>query len=112
MTLLCSWNHGYAIASESNHPTPSNAQIHIAGLDWHTDYMNAYRAARQTKRMLLVNFVPVEESLVQNRLEKIIATNEILQDKLRTFILARLSVDTEISLEGKSTRLKIGRAHV
>ncbi len=105
LILLCSWNCGFAIAGESKSPISTNALIVVAGLDWHTDYMKAYRAARQTKRMLLINFVPVEENLAQHNLDKAMATNDHLQNKLRGVVRARLPVDTEISLEGKSMRL-------
>lgn len=102
----------YAIAAGSSNRLPSSL-VMVAGVEWHTDYMLAYQAARRSKRMLLINFLPSPQSLsanngagqAQHELEKVIATDGVLRQQLEGVIRVRLQWDTQIQLDGKSTRL-------
>ena len=89
---------------------PESGPVTVAGLEWRTDYQQAYEAAKQAKRMLLVNFVETlsdddELGPAQVSLEKTITADEKLQTKLRDVVLVRLPLDAEISVDGKTTRL-------
>src|SRR5689334_1351354 len=46
-----------AAASQPAAPAAAPTEVTAAGLTWHTDYSAAYRAAKNSKRMLLINFV-------------------------------------------------------
>ncbi|MEO2047392.1 MAG: hypothetical protein ABGX16_12560 [Pirellulales bacterium] len=102
----------YAMASGSSNRLPSS-HVMVAGFEWHTDYMLAYQAACRSKRMLLINFLPSSQSLsanneagqAQHELEKVIATDGVLRQQLESVIRVRLQWDTQIQLDGKSTRL-------
>jgi hypothetical protein len=76
-----------------------------AGLTWHTDYYDAYRAARKAKRMLLVNFVPIKDNSTQRSFDDYITRSANCRKKLASFELARLPVDTTIDVDGKPVRL-------
>jgi hypothetical protein len=98
-------------ASES---TESDAElVTVAGLEWHTNYARAYQAARRSKRMLLINFVPdqsthfatTEAARAQRGLEKKIVADGRLRQQLAEVVRARLPRDVKIQFEGKRTRL-------
>lgn len=102
-------------------PITVGSTITVAGLDWHTDYMEAYQIARRTGRMLLINFVedgvedadtddPTQHSSLQkgpmqSHLEETISGDDGLQAKLRKVVLARLPLQTEITVGGETVRL-------
>jgi hypothetical protein len=80
------------------------APVEIAGVTWRTDYGAAYRAAKQSRRMLLINFVG-EGSSAQQSVERTIAGNAALQQKLSRVVCARLPLDATITVDGKPQRL-------
>jgi len=77
----------------------------VAGLTWHTDYMEAYRAAKLEERMLLVNFIDNTSSGTQSSVEQTIANSEGLQSKLKLMVLLRVPQDELIELQGESKPL-------
>jgi hypothetical protein len=79
--------------------------VEAAGLKWHSDYYDAYRAARSAKRMLLVSFVPLKENATQESFDKYIEQNAPVRKKLAAFELVRLPVDATIEIEGKPVKL-------
>jgi hypothetical protein len=78
------------------------AKVSVAGLDWRTDYYNAYRVAKKTKRMLLVNIV--SDCPQQNSAEQYM-TQPNMHDRLERVVRLRLPVDAAITVNGKSQRL-------
>jgi len=99
---VCSLSIIPSIAAEAK---PEATTIDAAGLQWHADYYDAYRAARKAKRMLLVNFIPNGENATQASFDKYIEQNAALRQNLAACELARLPVDVEIEIDGKSVRL-------
>ena len=85
-------------------PAADSSRVEIAGVNWRTEYGDAYRAAKQSKRMLLINFVGEGTSAQQN-VERTIAGNASLQQKLSQVVCARLPLDAEIAVNGKPQRL-------
>lgn len=83
---------------------PKPAEAMVAGLTWRTDYNAAYRAAKNAKRMLLINFIN-GNSAAQQSAEQWIAAHPTIQAKLHEIELARLPLETEITVDGKSQRL-------
>lgn len=79
------------------------SSVTVAGLEWRTDYSAAYRAAKQQKRMLLINMVGTGAQ--QQGAEQYMAGNPYLQRQLQKVELARLPVNAEIKVNGKSQRL-------
>jgi len=79
--------------------------VRVAGLTWHTDYVAAYREARNEKRMLLINFVPLGDRRTQRNLDRAIRRDPRLQEKLQNMVLARLPEDHEVKLDGRWKRL-------
>lgn len=75
----------------------------VAGLEWRTDYSAAYRAAKQHKRMLLVNMVGAGSQ--QAGVEQYLAQSRNLQAKLEQVERLRLPVDAMITVEGKQQKL-------
>lgn len=95
-----------ALGEEERADSRDEARLEsIAGLDWHTDYHEAYRTAKRERRMLLINFVPTSDSAKQRGLESWIDRNGAVGRKLRGMVLARLPHDTEIAVKGRSQRL-------
>lgn len=93
-----------ALADESK-SAPEKETIEAAGLTWHTDYYDAYRAATKAKRMLLINFVPNDDNSTQANLDRYIEQSPAVRDKLANFERARLPVDTTVEIDGKPVRL-------
>ncbi len=81
------------------------AQDSIAGLEWHTDYMVAYRQAKREKKMLLINFLGESRQDNQQKMEQAIGADASLQEKLRQLVLLRLSHESEIPIDGKKEKL-------
>jgi hypothetical protein len=67
-----------------------NDCVTVAGLSWHTDYAAACDEARSAKKMLLVNFVPRDESDIQNGFEKSLQQVDAIRAKLDDFVLVRV----------------------
>ena len=64
-------------------------------LEWHTNYGAAHTKAKRGRRMLLVNFVPADDSAVQRQLEGAIEKDQSLQRRLGAMVLVRLPRDYE-----------------
>ncbi|MCC6493431.1 MAG: hypothetical protein IT424_10455, partial [Pirellulales bacterium] len=90
---------GAACAAEEGQPST----VTIGGLEWRTDYGAAYAAAKQHKRMLLINFVGAGAQ--QRGVEQFIECNRNLQAKLGQVERARLPLDAVITVDGKPQRL-------
>ncbi|MEX2315800.1 MAG: hypothetical protein WD669_01520 [Pirellulales bacterium] len=87
-------------------PPRTATQDDNSGLDWQTDYSEAYAAAERDKRMLLVNFVAEDEDgNIQRSLERWIAGDAAVREKLQEFVLVRLSTDAQIDDAGERIRL-------
>lgn len=84
---------------------PAPSRVNVGGVEWRTDYSEAYNAAKAAKRMLLVNFVPTTVSSQQQSIEKYIASSPSLQTKLNNVVAVRVPVNAEIVVNGKSQRL-------
>jgi hypothetical protein len=102
--LVCS----YPAQAEPETPAlqpPEDDQVRVAGLDWATDYSVAYGRAQETKKMLLIHFVPIKADSAELSLEKAIGSDRHLQEKLGKVELARLPIDTKITSGGQTTAL-------
>ena len=80
-------------------------QVDKADLDWISDYSVAYSKAKESKRMLFIHFVPTEVDDTVQSLDKAIASDDRLQDKLKGMVLSRLPCDAVISIDGQKTSL-------
>lgn len=81
--------------------------VEAGGLKWHTDYYAAYRTAQSQGKMLVINFTPASEAYgsAQAGAEQTIATNARLQEQLNQTVLARVSTDATIDVNGQQQRL-------
>lgn len=79
--------------------------VEAAGLRWHSDYYDAYRAARDRKRMLLVNFIPAKADSTQISFDKYLEQSAPIREKLAACEIARLPIDATIDIKGQPTRL-------
>jgi len=82
-----------------------NTTTTIAGIKWHTDYMDAYREARKKQQMLLINFVDGQDNGTQSKLERTIESDSELAKRLQTYVLLRVPTDVHITVEGESIKL-------
>lgn len=80
-----------------------SSSVTVAGLEWRTDYGAAYQAAKQHKRMLLINIVGTGTQ--QQGAEQYMAGNSYLQRQLQNVERARLPVNAEITVNGKPQKL-------
>jgi hypothetical protein len=101
IALAAAGAHAAVAADDATPP----AQTVAAGLEWHTDYYAAYRAAAAGKLYLLINMTPIVSDAVQELAEKTIANSAPLQQKLSQVVRARLPVDATIDVEGEPRRL-------
>lgn len=83
----------------------SKSRVSVGGVEWRTDYSEAYNAAKAAKRMLLVNFVPATASSQQQNVERYIGSSGSLQTKLNNVVAVRVPVNAEITVDGKQQRL-------
>lgn len=83
----------------------NTSRVNVGGVEWRTDYSEAYNAAKAAKRMLLVNFVPTTASSQQQNVERYIAASPSLQTKLNNVVAVRVPVNAEITVNGKKQRL-------
>jgi len=76
--------------------------VTVSGLEWRTDYNAAYQAARQGKRMLLINMTGpnAQQESVDRYMDQ-----QNMHDRLDRVERLRLPVDAEIVVNGKSQRL-------
>lgn len=77
--------------------------VTAAGLEWRTDYSAAYRAAKQHRRMLLINFVG--QGAQQQEIDAYIARYPQMQTRLERVERLRVPVDAAITVDGQSQRL-------
>ncbi len=70
-----------------------NDCVTVAGLNWYTDYAAACDEARSAKKMLLVNFVPRDQSDAQRGLEKFLRSDQSIRGQLNDYVLVRVSED-------------------
>ncbi len=91
-------------AEKAAQKKPAGASTaNVAGLEWRTDYNAPYRAAKRARRMLLINIVGSGSQ--QADVERYIAASPALQGKLEQVERARLPVDAEITVSGKTQPL-------
>jgi hypothetical protein len=81
---------------------PSN--VTVGGLEWRTEYNAAYRAAKQHKRMLLINFVPTADDAVQQSADEYMDQKNMV-DRLERVERLRAPVDAEITVNGQRQKL-------
>jgi hypothetical protein len=86
-------------------PVKQPSTVNVAGLEWRTDYNEAYRAAKRDKRMLLINMVAAGANAQQQDAEKYIAANAGLQAQLTKVERARLPLDAKLTVNGKTEPL-------
>lgn len=86
-------------------PVAESKTVEAAGLTWHTDYYDAYRAARRAKRMLLINFVPARENATQCSLDQYMEKSSSVREKLGAFERVRIPVDATVEIDGKPVKL-------
>ncbi len=76
----------------------------VGALEWRTDYNAAYRAAKQHKRMLLINFVPAADDAMQLSADEYMDQKNMV-DRLERVERLRVPVDAEITVNGKVQKL-------
>jgi len=72
---------------------PRDSCTTVARLDWHTDYTRAVQDAKRRQRLLVVNFVPPNDSpacAAQCSFEKYLDTHATLRRQLDGVVLARI----------------------
>jgi hypothetical protein len=95
------------VAADTVEETAADAEP-AESLHWHVNYHEAYAAAKQEGRLLLINFVPEEgdaHAPKQEDLGRFLEINETLRQRLGNLTLARLPADTRIEVDQKSVRL-------
>jgi hypothetical protein len=83
----------------------SSETVSAAGVDWHTDYATAYRAAKQNKRMLLVNVVGSNNNREQRGIEQYIAKYPSMKTRLERVERLRVPANATLTIKGKPQRL-------
>jgi hypothetical protein len=92
-------------AAKTKPATENSSRVSVGGVEWRTDYTDAYNAAKSAKRMLLVNFVPTTACSQQQNVERYIASSASLQAKLNNVVAVRVPANAEITVNGKKQRL-------
>lgn len=77
----------------------------VQPLNWMTDYREAYNRAEHAKKMLLIQFYSSDANSYREQFEQQSLKDARVVDKLRDYVLVRLPMDTEITLQGTATRL-------
>ena len=95
----------FANTAHAEDTATDTKSVEAAGLTWHTDYYDAYRAARKAKHMLLINFVPANENATQRNLDQYIGQSVPVRDKLAAFERVRVPVDATVDINDKPVRL-------
>jgi hypothetical protein len=72
---------------------------------WETNYTAAVQQAKLEKKMLLIQFFNEAKAGASEPFLREIESKPELRDRLGDFVLARLPLDAEITIEGKPTRL-------
>ena len=93
------------IAHADETPQAESPDQPLEELVWHSDYAEAYRQAKQEKKYLLINFVCESCKHAQQQIEKYIADNKSLQDKLQQLVLLKVPVAYEIQIDGSPVNL-------
>ncbi len=70
-------------------------------LRWYEDYRQAYRAAYQSGRMLLLLFADPESDSLGNRFEKEVLADPTVREKLAEYVLAKLPRDARLEQGGE-----------
>lgn len=89
LLLIASWN--------------STATAETSEVQWHTDYSSAVNAATAEKKMLFIVFN--DDSNAATRFENEILTNRRINQLLGNYVVAKLSVDANVKMNGKPTRV-------
>ncbi len=87
--LLASWN---SIATAETSETP-----------WHDDYSKAVKEATAEQKMLFIMFD--DDSNAATRFEAEILTDRRVSQLLQNYVVAKLSVDANVKINGKPTRI-------
>jgi hypothetical protein len=77
----------------------------IGKLNWHTSYADAIREAKCARKMLVINFVPTNDSAAQKNFEKYLGDNEAFRKKLEGVVLARIAIDAKLTTGNATRRL-------
>jgi hypothetical protein len=76
------------------------------GVNWLTDYADAFAKANRERRMLVINFVAQGEGEpYQREMDRWIDEDAAVQAKLEKFVLVRVPIDAEIEERGEQIRL-------
>ncbi len=89
LLILAGWN-GTALAETSE-------------LNWHDDYSSAVKAATAEKKMLFIVFD--DDSNAATRFETEILPDNRVSSLLKNYVVAKLSVDANVTIKEKPTRL-------
>jgi hypothetical protein len=94
-------------AKESATPEAAEAKsiVDAAGLEWKTNYSEAYYSAKKHKRMLLINFVGPTCATQQRDAEEYIAKYPAMQSRLSRVERLRLPVQATVTGDAKSARI-------
>jgi hypothetical protein len=84
--------------------TERPSTVTVGGVEWRTDYNAAYRAAKNHKRMLLINFTPSADTPMQRSAEEYMAQKNLV-DRLERVERLRVPVDAQIKVNGQSQKL-------
>jgi hypothetical protein len=99
-------------AAPATTPQPVTAQKPVVapqpalpqGLDWHTDYGTAMRAAMNERKMLLIHFDGMN-SWMATQFEQMAMNDPNLRDKLSRCVLARLPLDAKVQYQGQDVNV-------
>jgi len=81
----------------------STASAETSETGWHDDYSSAVKAATAEKKMLLIVFQ--DGSNASNRFESEILTDRRVSHLLDSYVVAKLSTDANVKIDGKPTRV-------
>lgn len=91
---------GISGAEESTDPDQAQTP-----LQWHSDYREACQEATRRQRMLLLYFQASEPSIVAQEVEERLASDGSLREKLREFVLVKVSTEEELAVDDVPVKL-------
>jgi hypothetical protein len=108
LTLLASplaWLGVARDASAASTAHLNSLRARQSALVWHTNYIDAYQAAKSKKRMLLIVFEDDRSRDTVRELKRWIANDASLESELAEYVLASLPTDAQVTTAGRTIRL-------
>jgi len=106
------------VISPADEPIATSPKVtpeHFLGdwqpLEWHEDYAAAMAQADRQVKMLLVHFYDPKNPKQTQRIERDLAENLEVRERLERYVLAKLPIDATIRVHGKELKLLDHKAY-